>query len=98
VIEIDTARQVDAVMNVGTVHDQTTETTTHAQVATETTQMGEVTGRKEVTNLPLNGRSYADLLALQPGVIPISLRCIPALTYIKSRICRMHFGPARVYG
>ena len=73
VIDVDTARQVDAVMNVGEGHDQVTVTTTQAQVDTETTQMGEVIGGKEVTNLPLNGRAYTDLLALQPGVVPISV-------------------------
>jgi carboxypeptidase family protein len=71
-IDVDTARQVDAVLNVGAEQQQVTVTTSQAQVETETTQMGEVIGGKEVTNLPLNGRAYTDLLALQPGVVPIS--------------------------
>src|SRR5437762_3348300 len=41
-----------------------------AHVETENTQMGEVIGAKTITTVPLNGRSYTDLLALQPGVSP----------------------------
>ena len=35
--------------------------------------MGEVISVTEMTNLPLNGRAYTDLLALQPGVVPFNL-------------------------
>lgn len=72
IIDVDTARQVDAALAVGAEQQQVTVTTSQAQVETESTQMGEVIGGKEVTNLPLNGRAYTDLLALQPGVVPIS--------------------------
>jgi hypothetical protein len=42
------------------------------QVDTTSTQMGEVIGGQKMTTVPLNGRSYVDLLALQPGVSPTS--------------------------
>src|SRR6202789_2848545 len=45
---------------------------TPAQVDTVSTQLGIVVSGAAVTSLPLNGRSYTDLLALQPGVAPIS--------------------------
>src|SRR6202042_2830289 len=38
------------------------------RVETTNTQMGEVIGSAKMESLPLNGRSYTDLLALQPGV------------------------------
>ncbi|WP_420239959.1 carboxypeptidase regulatory-like domain-containing protein [Telmatobacter bradus] len=41
-------------------------------VDTVTTQIGEGIEQKKMTSVPLNGRSYTDLLALQAGVIPIS--------------------------
>jgi hypothetical protein len=43
-----------------------------AQVDTSNTQLGDVIGDQKMTTLPLNGRSYIDLLGLQAGVIPVS--------------------------
>lgn len=43
-----------------------------AQVETTNTQLGDVIEDKKMTALPLNGRSYIDLLGLQPGVVPIT--------------------------
>jgi hypothetical protein len=40
------------------------------QVETESTQLGQVFESKEILDLPLNGRSYIDLLSLQAGVAP----------------------------
>ena len=39
-------------------------------VETVSTQMGEVITGSQMTSVPLDGRSYTDLLALQPGVAP----------------------------
>ena len=36
------------------------------------TQLGETISAKEMTAVPVNGRSFTDLLALQPGVVPAS--------------------------
>jgi hypothetical protein len=43
-----------------------------AQVETVTTHLGEVFSDKQIEALPLNGRSYTDLLAIQPGVSPVT--------------------------
>jgi hypothetical protein len=40
------------------------------QVETTNTQLGDVVGSKMMTDLPLDGRSFTDLLGLQPGVAP----------------------------
>lgn len=42
------------------------------QVETTATHLGEVVSAAQMTALPLNGRSYTDLLSIQPGVVPIS--------------------------
>lgn len=42
------------------------------QVDTSNTQLGDVISDKKMTTLPLNGRSYIDLLGLQAGVVPIA--------------------------
>jgi Carboxypeptidase regulatory-like domain len=39
-------------------------------VETSSTQLGEVIRARQMTAVPLNGRSYTDLLSLQPGVAP----------------------------
>ncbi len=72
VIDVDTARRIDASLKPGSVQEQVTVTSTQAQVDTESPQMGEVITSAEIEDMPLDGRSYTDLLALQPGVVPIS--------------------------
>ncbi|MGH9562837.1 MAG: TonB-dependent receptor, partial [Terracidiphilus sp.] len=39
-------------------------------IETISTQMGEVISGRQITAVPLNGRSFTDLLSLQPGVAP----------------------------
>ncbi len=72
VINVDTSLQVDAGLQVGSTQEHVTVTSSATRVDTETNQIGEVIGAKEMNSLPLNGRAYTDLLALQPGVVPIS--------------------------
>jgi hypothetical protein len=73
VINVDTTLQIDANLQVGSTHQEVTVSSTAVEVDTRTAQIGEVIGEKEMSNLPLNGRAYTDLLALQPGVVPISV-------------------------
>lgn len=42
------------------------------QVDLSTSQMGEIIAGKEMTSVPLNGRSFTNLLAIQAGVVPAS--------------------------
>ena len=42
------------------------------RVETDNTQMGDLIGGGKIAGMPVNGRSYTDLLALQPGVTPVS--------------------------
>jgi hypothetical protein len=72
VIDIGSALQVDATLDVGEHSDAVTVTEQGAQVETTSTEMGEVVAGTKVTAVPLNGRSFTDLLGLQSGVVPIS--------------------------
>jgi hypothetical protein len=64
---------VDAKLSVATQSDVVTVSSdTGVQVETAATHLGEVVSGAQMTALPLNGRSYTDLLAIQPGVAPIS--------------------------
>ena len=70
VIDANSAIRVDAILQVGAISEKVEVTTDAAQVETQSTQMGEVIEGSKMTSVPLNGRNYIDLLALQPGVSP----------------------------
>src|SRR5580698_4404216 len=70
VIDANSALRVDASLAVGSISEKVEVSTDAAQVETTSTQMGEVIEGSKMTSVPLNGRSYLDLLALQPGVSP----------------------------
>lgn len=72
-VDTDAAIRFDAVLTVGG-HADTVMVTgdTGTQIETTATHLGEVVLGAQMTALPLNGRSYTDLLAIQPGVAPIS--------------------------
>ena len=72
VLDVNTALRIDATLQVGNVNQQVSVSATAMHVETSNTQMGEVIGTTKMTALPLNGRSYTDLIALQPGVAPVS--------------------------
>lgn len=41
-------------------------------VQTNNTQIGQTIGSKQIESIPINGRSYTDLLSVQAGVVPIT--------------------------
>jgi Carboxypeptidase regulatory-like domain/TonB dependent receptor len=71
-IDANSAVRADARLQVGGIHEEMTISSSAVRVETTNTQMGEVIGSSKMESLPLNGRSYTDLLALQPGVAPES--------------------------
>ena len=72
-VDTDAALRVDAVLDVGGQNDTVTVTAEQGmQIDSTSTHLGEVVSAAEMTALPLNGRSYTDLLAIQPGVAPVS--------------------------
>ncbi len=72
-VNTDSAMRVDAGLVIGSQTASVLVTSSPgAPVDTVATHLGEVILGSQMTALPLNGRSYTDLLALQPGVAPIS--------------------------
>jgi len=71
-ITLDTsaALTLNASLEVGSVSENVTVTDNTLHVETVSTQMGQVITGRQMTAVPLDGRSYTDLLALQPGVAP----------------------------
>jgi hypothetical protein len=52
---------------------QTVEVTADALAAeTTSTQLGETLESKKIESVPLNGRSFTDLMAVQPGIVPVN--------------------------
>ena len=61
---------MDATLTGGQLSEKIEVKSDAVHVETESTQMGEVISGKAMTTVPLNGRAFTDLLALQPGVSP----------------------------
>src|ERR1700680_2629333 len=72
VIDIDSALVADVILQVKQQDQSVMVTEDEAQVETTDTQLGQILGSTKVTEIPLNGRSYTDLFALQVGVTPIT--------------------------
>ncbi len=75
-VDADSAVRLDVALKPAEQQTEITVTadTYDVQTAVETTstQLGEVIGSRQITEQPLNGRSYTDLLAIQPGVTPVT--------------------------
>ncbi len=60
---------VDVRLSVGSVSDQVTVSGDAPPVSLSTADISGLVSEQQVTNLPLNGRSYDELLTLNPGVV-----------------------------
>jgi hypothetical protein len=71
-IDANSAVRIDVTMQLGAVTNTVSVKSDSLQVETQSTQNGVVIDGAKITSVPLNGRSYIDLLKLQPGVSPYS--------------------------
>jgi hypothetical protein len=74
VINADSALKEDARLDMAQQSQEVdvTDNLNQTQVETESTQVGEVVTAASMTVVALNGRSFTDLMALQPGIVPMS--------------------------
>jgi len=72
VVKVNDQLRFDVTLDVGTITEEVEVMANAVQVQTENTQLGDVIDSKKMLALPLNGRSYIDLLGLQAGVAPAS--------------------------
>ena len=70
VLKVNDELRVDITLRVGNIKEEMSIAADAVQVETESTQLGDVIDSKKMLALPLNGRSYLDLLGLQAGVAP----------------------------
>lgn len=66
------ALSLDLTLELGARTDEVTVSAGDVVIETASSQAGEIIEGSKMTAVPLNGRSFTDLLALQPGVIPMS--------------------------
>src|SRR5580698_10219568 len=72
VIDVDSKVVVDASLAIGERTDAVIVSESAVHVDTADTQKGEVITGKQMSSVPLNGRSFTDLLSLQSGVVPVT--------------------------
>jgi Carboxypeptidase regulatory-like domain len=69
-VDTDSKLRIDASLLLGDQRETITVAAASVHVDAVDTQLGEVIGGSRIEAVPLNGRSFTDLLALQPGVAP----------------------------
>lgn len=74
VIDVNSALQVDVTLQLASQSTSVvvSEESTQVQVEQSDTQLGQTITTQRIEEVPLNGRSYTDLLAVQTGVVPIT--------------------------
>ncbi len=72
VIDMNAALREDISLTMGEQSEEVVVSDTAVHVETESSQMGDVVTGTQITAVALNGRSFTDLLALQPGIVPMS--------------------------
>ena len=70
ILDVDQHARVDFAMQVGQVSDTVEVTSAAPLVRLDSAELGEVVGKTQVQDLPLNGRNFAQLVYLVPGVTP----------------------------
>jgi hypothetical protein len=69
VIDVNAALREDISLTMGEQSEEVVVSDTAVHVETESSQMGEVVSGTEIVAVALNGRSYTDLMSLQPGIV-----------------------------
>ena len=67
-LTVNARQRIDLTLPVGNATTTVDVSAAPTLLETETSSRGQVIGEHEIQNLPLNGRSYADLVLLVPGV------------------------------
>ena len=67
-VTVNARLRVDLMLKVGDLGETVTVTGAAKLLETESSDRGQVIAKEQIVNLPLNGRAYADLALLSPGV------------------------------
>jgi len=69
-LQVNQRARIDAVLEVGGLEERTTVMAQAPLVRTDSSETGEVIAERAIKELPLNGRNFATLVYLVPGVTP----------------------------
>ena len=69
-LDVDARQRADFTMQIGQTSETVEVTAAAPLVRSESAELGEVIGQRAVETLPLNGRNFAQLVYLVPGVTP----------------------------
>ncbi len=69
VLDVDQVLRVNATLSPGAVTENVTVTAQQLALDTDSSTVGQVITGKQITDLPLNGRAFYDLLFLTPGAV-----------------------------
>jgi len=72
VIDVNSELRADVSLSMGAQSEEVVVSDTAVHVETESSQMGEVIAGTDMVTVALNGRSFTDLMSLQPGIVPMS--------------------------
>ncbi len=65
---VNARQRIDLTLSAGAVNESVVVTAATPLLETASSERGQVITREQIVNLPLNGRAYADLALLSPGV------------------------------
>ncbi len=68
VVTVNARQRVDLVLNVGQVNETVNVVAAAPLLETDSSSKGQIIGEKQLTNLPILGRTYSKLALLAPGV------------------------------
>jgi outer membrane receptor protein involved in Fe transport len=68
-LNVDQVQRVDLTLSVGATTETVTVQAAQVAVETETSSIGQVVNERQVTQLPLNGRNFLQLLFIGPGAV-----------------------------
>ena len=66
-VSVNARQRVDLTLQIGDVSDKVVVEAAASSIETDSSSRGQVINQEAIVNLPLNGRSYADLTLLVPG-------------------------------
>jgi hypothetical protein len=95
-VDTDIALKLDMILQLGEQSETVLVQAATTQIDTATTQLGEVVIGSQMTALPLNGRSFTDLLPIQPGIIPVTT-VLPSSVMRKAGALRARPASAPAY-